>query len=703
MKTCFFAYPSEPVSLLYNITVAVDQINASSGGVVSIQKWQDLNPNGNLIIDKVCEAINDCDIFLCELTDLNPNVVFELGYAIASQKRVWICVDVSRHDQAKWLREMSLLTTVGYSPYRNVQELVGEFWKVKPYEDSDETIYSKIINPTLTTPQKMPSLLYLKSTIATQESVELTKIVEKADGQIIADNKEEVVHRSLDWYIANIDRAYCVIAHLLDQAREGKSAQNSRYALLCGIAYGMGKPLLMMAHDPYLSPIDFRDILYVHKTARECAIHAANWLDNKKSTFDVQLKRYTKSKRQRRELQELHQIQLGEYVAEDEEIDLPNYYLETEAYEHAINTQHYEIFVGRKGSGKSALLVYLASVIPQRGFSAYICVIRPGDYDLEGAFELASHFTSTQIKHVVETLWRLLILTELARKLFGELQEKPAGLYSDAENKFVDFVNLDAPFIKQAFADRLISILSDLKQQNWIGNLVTEQEKISEILHEQVIGKLRPLLGDILSRFDRVFILIDNLDKTWQPRSDLKLLSEFLFGLFSASFWVDTSFHRSNSKEKSIQLSLLIFLRADIFAYVLLATAREKDKLKYRYLEWSDTELLQQVIEERILASLSVNKDSQQIWADYFTPQVKGIQTRDYITQRVIPRPRDVIYWCKQALTYAVNHNHSRIEEKDVLSAEKDYSYYAYLSLLSELNAQFPLATRQSIWTKKER
>jgi len=45
-----------------------------------------------------------------------------------------------------------------------------------------------------------------------------------------------------------------------------------------GMAYAFGRPLLMLAHAPYESPIDYRDLLVVHKTAASCTSAVENWL-----------------------------------------------------------------------------------------------------------------------------------------------------------------------------------------------------------------------------------------------------------------------------------------------------------------------------------------------------------------------------------------------------------------------------------------
>ena len=119
-----------------------------------------------------------------------------------------------------------------------------------------------------------------------------------------------------------------------------------------------------------------------------------------------------------------------------------------------------------------------------------------------------------------------------------------------------------------------------------------------------------------------------------------------------------------------------------------MGVARERDKLVYRRLEWTDPALLQRVIEERFLESLHRELLPEAVWQRFFTETVGEILTKDYIVQRIIPRPRDMIYFCRASLAHAVNRGHHRIEVDDIKQAENEYSQYAFNSLEAETSAQ---------------
>jgi len=142
-KCCFVAYPSRPISLAETIESAIEEIKG--GQVVDIEGWKSKSVSGKFIMVEICKAIERCDIFICDLTTLNHNVLFELGYAIAKKKRIWILLDPSIKNSKLDYEKFKLLTTVGYTPYSNSQEIEANFYKDKPWDDLENTIYKEAI------------------------------------------------------------------------------------------------------------------------------------------------------------------------------------------------------------------------------------------------------------------------------------------------------------------------------------------------------------------------------------------------------------------------------------------------------------------------------------------------------------------------------------------------------------------------------
>ena len=100
---------------------------------------------------------------------------------------------------------------------------------------------------------------------------------------------------------------------------------------------------------------------------------------------------------------------------------------------------------------------------------------------------------------------------------------------------------------------------------------------------------------------------------------------------------------------------------------------------------WDDKELLFRVIEERL-----EQKDSENIWEEYFCKEVDGIPVKDYLINNVLPKPRDLIFLVGMSLENEQNRNHTIIEENDIKDAVEKYSEFAFQTLVTELQTEFP-------------
>jgi hypothetical protein len=72
---------------------AIKEIN--QGQAVNLISWEDTKVDGKIVIDVIFDHIRSADFFIADLTGINPNVLFELGFAIARNKRIWLLIDNS--------------------------------------------------------------------------------------------------------------------------------------------------------------------------------------------------------------------------------------------------------------------------------------------------------------------------------------------------------------------------------------------------------------------------------------------------------------------------------------------------------------------------------------------------------------------------------------------------------------------------------
>ena len=200
MKKGFFAYSSQPKFCEDAIENAITEING--GGVAKISSWKQLHVNGRFIINEVLEAIHSADFFCADLTGINDNVIFEIGYAIGINKPVWLNFDTSHIESYRRYREIDFFSTIGYSKYSNTNHIVKNFYDNKPYDK--KVAYEELTkNLTAYDANERYPLLFLKNQVDTNLHLDLTcrrevqrKFIKYSQSTLAHDPKIEEL---IDW------------------------------------------------------------------------------------------------------------------------------------------------------------------------------------------------------------------------------------------------------------------------------------------------------------------------------------------------------------------------------------------------------------------------------------------------------------------------------------------------------------------------
>ena len=518
LTTCFVAYPSAPISRAESIERAIEELD--SGGVVQIIGWKSLAVGGRVVIETICEEIRTRDLFIADVTTLNPNVLFELGYAIAHRKRVWLVLDPNIERARLDFERFQLLTTIGYCPYSNSHEITAGFYREQPYEHLDQVLYDELV-ASAPPVAKRDALLYLKSQVNTEATIRIARKVGSGPLKSVIDDPTEVRVQPFSWYAQQVNASFAVVCHLLSTDYQSWELHNAKHALVAGLAHGLGKPLLMLGHEPYVSPIDYRDLLRIHRTAAAAEAIFNEWLLPLIEQYERRRAQGLQYEAEARAKGELRNIAIGDPVAEFESDSIPDYFVETAAYNESLRSKH-TILVGRKGAGKTATLYKL-----QQGLGAdprnHICVIKPVDYELEGLLDmLRQEIPRAEKGYLVESFWKFLVYTELTKSVYDDLLAKPDYyIRTEDESRLCEFVEEHRSLITSEFSARLETVVARLVDLKEGGSGEQQRIRISERLHSEMIGKLRVLLGKVLVAKSKVVILVDNLDKVWTESADL--------------------------------------------------------------------------------------------------------------------------------------------------------------------------------------
>lgn len=684
LPTAFVAYPSTP-HIAEVFRNAIKEINKSNN--VVLKSWEDSKVDGKVIISVILDNIRKSDLFCADLTEINPNVLFELGYAIARSRRTWLLLDNSIQNAKKDFEELGLLTTVAYATYSNSDQLVKKFYKSNPHEDLSATILDSF-RESLATSQRPAGILYLKSNVDNEPSIQISKRIQSSNVNVTVDDPQESL-KSLLWYAQNVSFCAAAVCHFTPTNRIGHRITNARAAFACGMAAGFDKKLLLLGDSEYLAPVDYRLYMQHYKNTNQAIQIVGTWIE----PLEEDLRKLSEAQKDYEHgaklLSELRgfQLQLGDYQAENEQRELPDYFVETAAFEEALGGRQ-TIFVGRKGTGKTANLFELTTRL-RRDASNLVCSVKPAEYQIESLVKLFRHFQEVDRKgHAIESLWKYLLYTEIAIAAAEDVEGRAVYIpRTEDEKELLRFVESEKSGLFDDFSVRLERALEQLTKIRQDESIATTRLAVSEALHGDSIQRLRILLGKALFAKKRVAVLIDNLDKSWKKQADIEFLSEFLLSLLATAVQLPTEFGRTSSRKQPVNVTIAIFIRSDIFSRII-DKAAEPDKLPYVRLKWEDKELLLRIIESRYVAAFKT--DPKGLWSQYFCRKVRDIETTEYITSRIVARPRDILYLIKEAVSTAVNRGHIKVEEQDLLEAEKQYSHYALRSILVENGITIP-------------
>lgn len=202
----------------------------------------------------------------------------------------------------------------------------------------------------------------------------------------VIDDPREVRVQPFSWYVQQVTSASAVACHLLSTDYSDWELHNAKHALVAGLAHGLARPLLMLAHAPYVSPIDYRDLLKIHDTAAKAQAILDNWLAPLVALSEKRAADHEHYQQEAKAQGELRNIAVGDPIAEFESNKLTEYFVPTAAYSEALRSKH-SIFVGRKGTGKTATLYKLAQEIAADARN-HVCLVKPVDYELHGLLEM---------------------------------------------------------------------------------------------------------------------------------------------------------------------------------------------------------------------------------------------------------------------------------------------------------------------------
>lgn len=670
-----FLFASEPKGIASTITQAANALNERTDG--RWQTWKDMNIAGRLIFCEICKSIRGAGTVYADVTTLNFNLLFEIGFAIGLGVAVRPIRDTTYQIDAKLFRELGVLDTLGYIDFTNRDNLAGSVLSAGPA--------AAVAAPPARTYRDRP-LYVLQGPIDTDGVVRLLSLLKKSRLGFRTHDPRETPRLPLHNARRQVSGSFGVIAHLLSPHRDGAVVHNALCSLICGMAVAEGKPVVMLQEEEVQQPIDYRDLVKTYETPDQID----RLLEEPLTQVVERLQHDPLVSRQASE-GILSVLDLGDVAAENEIRGLREYFVRTGRFQQ-VRQGHAQLVVGRKGAGKTAMFYGLREAV-QRGKEILVLDMKPEGHQFTRLREaVLSELTSGQQEYTIAAFWTYLLSAEVAHKI---LNYPPELLAAERDpERYAAYKALQDAYLSHGlasgddFPQRLLRQIDRIAGRFAAESKITERSDLTELVYGGDIRTLNDAVAAYISREkDEVWLLIDNLDKSWATRGSTAEDMLIMRGLLDAAQRLQRLLD-----DRDVEFRVVVFIRTDIYEHL---TERTPDRGKETMvsLDWDDAELFREIVRQRIVASTDLDGTFAQVWAN-IGPALIGIEdTFGYLLDRTFLRPRDLLLFLDAAVQVAIDRGHDRLSVEDIQQAEARYSDDMLLSLSYEIEDTHPDAS----------
>lgn len=404
---------------------------------------------------------------------------------------------------------------------------------------------------------------------------------------------------------------------------------------------------------------------------------------------------------------------IGALAAEDDDEFLYECFIDNETLSKAMDLDDKTmILIGRTGSGKTAILNYISK------HNDKFIYIDPSDMSMSyvsnsDAIRFLEKFNAN-INLLFQILWKHVLCLEFIKVKFNVNDEvgfqkfvrkiidyiidprkqKAIDYIKNWQDKFLMTVDENIKEIVNSTESKLSSEVGlEINQfkadYNYEKTITAERKseieyRIRNIIDPSQIADLNKVIDllseDIMNKKQKYYILIDKIDENWVDNSiKFKLVRSLIEAL--------------KSLKRIHDLKILVAIRTDVIARVLYETKdlgyqHEKYEIYFSYIKWNK-DMLKRLANKRInfLYRKQYTKDNV-MFEDVFSSKIGSSDAFDYIIDRTLLRPRDVINFINHCLYRAEGSN--EVSARHIKEAEAEYSKERYLALIQEWKSAFP-------------
>ncbi|WP_292471325.1 hypothetical protein [Methanolobus sp.] len=245
----FAAYPFSPDKYPLLVSNLKELLEEKDMKVILPIEKNAVFPDTGILFCKLCKMIMSTNSIICEITEINQNVMFEAGYAFGLGKNYYFLVDKS-YDKNKRssLKLINDLEKIYYiheedcaEAFSVKEEEISHYLPIRPVfgnkfdNDNEENEENKIL---LLLPDD-PKYIRIEE-----------EIKENVDGKYeFIDLPKTSGHNLINAY-NNINKCEFVIGILLSDTYTQKELKNSKISFLLGLSLALGKKVLIFQEKP---------------------------------------------------------------------------------------------------------------------------------------------------------------------------------------------------------------------------------------------------------------------------------------------------------------------------------------------------------------------------------------------------------------------------------------------------------------------
>jgi hypothetical protein len=658
--TGLIAYPSNPNAIGDGLHSTLELLRTEGIGA-QLSTWDENDIPGRFIVTPVLQSIESGNLLIADITRLNFNVTFEIGYAIGRRKRTVLIKNTALTGSDDLIREVGIFDTLGYKGYSNSRELASYLAQLR---DFTPLPIPESIN------MAAPVYLVLPK-VKTDPEIRTISRIKKARLMFRTFDPDEQGRLGAGEAIENVAHSHGIVTLLLSGDRVDAPVHNFRAAFVAGLAMGMDKEVLLLQNGEEPIPIDYRDLVKTFRFPNQIDEAVADFSPRISARFQAAVP-ISISEPQTL----LERINLGSSAAENELQELGQYFLETDEFRRTLRGE-IRVVAGRKGSGKTALFAQVRDKLRQDR-SRVILDLRPEGFQLLKFKERVLDYLEEGTKeHTVTAFWEYLLLLEVCNKLLQKDQQvhlRNQRLYAPYR-KLADTYYQNEFASEGDFAERMLRLTQRISDdfgaslQGDTGARLLKSGEITELLYRHDVATLKEDVISYLEHKSVLWILFDNLDKGWPPHGITPEDVLTLRCLVDAMFKIQREVRR-----RGVECHAVVFIRNDVYE-LLVANTPDRGKVPSVTLDWTDPDLLRELVRRR-LAQGELRRDLtfEEIWRLISVSHIGGEETSQYLIERSLMRPRALIDLVRYCRSHAVNLRHERIEVADIEQGEEAYS-----------------------------